>query len=607
VTSPGEGAPSGTVATGTTRWERSAAARPAFNPAGGTYTSTQSVTISDATNGATIYYTLDGTPPSTSSTPYTGPISVAATTTIQAMAVASRHTSSAVAHATYTIHASTPPSVAETPVFTPAGGTYASAQSVTISDATPGATIYWTEDGTTPTTSSTLYTGPIPVGFGLQAGDGLSVTIQAIAVASGFANSGVGSATYNIGFPPPATATPVFMPAAGTYPSAQSVTISDATAGAMIYYTVDGTTPTTSSTPYTGAIGVTGTTTIQAIAVASGSPSSAVATATYAIQPTGAGWVAQNSGTGANLNAVSFVDANTGTIVGDSGTILHTTDGGRTWSAQTSGTTSFLSGVSFVDANNGTAVGTGETILHTTDGGVTWTTQDAATPLTGLGSFDLGGASFLDANHGMVVGNDYAQNESLGLPVVLRTTDAGATWTVPISSFLGYLFGSRFYGVAYLDANTATVVGAETDRPDCGDCTWSLIMGTTDGGATWHTQGPQTAGVSLWAVSFIGKDIGTAVGDGGTILRTTDGGTTWNAQTSGTTSALHAVSFVDANTGTAVGSGGTILHTTDGGSTWVAQTSGTPNDLSGVSFVDANTGTAVGATGATVRTSTGGQ
>ena len=119
------------------------------------------MSISDATSGATIYYTTDGTTPTTSSTPYTAPITVSATETVQAIAVKSGDTNSAVASASYTI-TSTPPTVS-TPTFTPPAGAYTSAQSVTISDATSGATIYYTTDGTTPTTSSAIYAGPITV------------------------------------------------------------------------------------------------------------------------------------------------------------------------------------------------------------------------------------------------------------------------------------------------------------------------------------------------------------------------------------------------------------------------------------------------------------
>ena len=50
---------------------------------------------------------------------------------------------------------------------------------------------------------------------------------------------------------------------------------------------------------------------------------------------------------------VSFTDANNGTAVGDSGTILRTTNGGTNWTSQSSGTTNWLYGVSFTDANNG--------------------------------------------------------------------------------------------------------------------------------------------------------------------------------------------------------------------------------------------------------------
>ena len=159
---------------------------PTFSPAAGTYTSAQSVTISDATSGATIYYTTNGTTPTTSSTVYTGPITVSSTETLQAIAVATGDTNSAVASAAYTITADG----GNADILTWAPVPIRSAQSVTISDATSGATIYYTTNGTTPTTSSTRYTGPITVSS--------TETLEAIAAATGDTNSAVASAAYTI-------------------------------------------------------------------------------------------------------------------------------------------------------------------------------------------------------------------------------------------------------------------------------------------------------------------------------------------------------------------------------------------------------------------------
>jgi hypothetical protein len=165
-----------------------------------------------------------------------------------------------------------------TPTLSPAAGTYADTQSVTLSDATPGATIYYTTNGTTPTTSSTVPTGPITVSS--------TETLEAIAVAPGDTNTEVASATNTIS---PTVSTTTFSPAAGSYTSAQSVTISDATSGAIIYYTTNGSTPTTSSTKYTGPITVSSTETLEAIAVAPGDTNGAVASAAYTIASTGVG------------------------------------------------------------------------------------------------------------------------------------------------------------------------------------------------------------------------------------------------------------------------------------------------------------------------------
>ena len=169
----------------------SAAATPTLSPATGTYTSAQTVTMADATPGATIYYTTNGTTPSTTSSVYSAssPPTVSTTTTIEALAVASGYTNSAVASAKYTI-AALP--TAATPTLSPAAGTYTSAQTVTMADATPGATIYYTTNGTTPSTTSSVYSASSPPTVSATS------TVEAIAVASGYANSAVASATYTI-------------------------------------------------------------------------------------------------------------------------------------------------------------------------------------------------------------------------------------------------------------------------------------------------------------------------------------------------------------------------------------------------------------------------
>ena len=172
---------------------------------------------------------------------------------------------------------------AKTPVFSPAPETYTVAQSVTLSDTTTGASIYYTTNGTTPTTASTLYSPSAPIAVSV------TTTIEAIAVAPGYSTSAVATGTYTINLP--AATTPTFLPATGTYTSAQSVTLSDTTTGASIYYTINGTTPTTASTLYSplAPIAVSATTTIEAVAVASGYSTSAIATGTYTIPGTTSG------------------------------------------------------------------------------------------------------------------------------------------------------------------------------------------------------------------------------------------------------------------------------------------------------------------------------
>jgi hypothetical protein len=168
-----------------------------------------------------------------------------------------------------------------------------------------------------------------------------------------------------------------------------------------------------------------------------------------------AGWVAQTSGTSADLAGVTFAGSNDGWAVGAGGAILHTTDGGADWSAQTSGTSADLAGVTFADANDGWAVGAGGAILHTTDGGADWTTQDSG------GATDLAGVTFADANDGWAVGAGGA---------ILHTTDGGADWTTQDSggatldlAALAAASARRATAVGAQGAVCATVSGGETD------------------------------------------------------------------------------------------------------------------------------------------------
>src|SRR5277367_2148198 len=109
------------------------AANPKFSPAPGTYTGAQMVTITDTTSGATIYYTINGG----ALTKYTAAFEVSESAIITAYATSPTLPRSQVATAGYQIG-----STVATPEFSPAAGTYTVAQSVTITDAAPGATIY---------------------------------------------------------------------------------------------------------------------------------------------------------------------------------------------------------------------------------------------------------------------------------------------------------------------------------------------------------------------------------------------------------------------------------------------------------------------------------
>jgi len=143
---------------------------------------------------------------------------------------------------------------------------------VTISSATAGALISYTTNGTTPSATGGT-ASPVTVTVGA------AETIEAIAYESGMSNSAVATAAYTLAA---AVATPTFSPVAGAIPAGTTVTITSATAGALISYTTNGTTPSATggtASPVTVTVGAAET--INAIAYKSGMSNSAVATAAY--------------------------------------------------------------------------------------------------------------------------------------------------------------------------------------------------------------------------------------------------------------------------------------------------------------------------------------
>ena len=299
------------------------------------------------------------------------------------------------------------------------------------------------------------------------------------------------------------------------------------------------------------------------------------------------GWYQQNSGTSGDLISTFFTDSLNGVIVGKSGTILRTTDGGDNWQQINSGTTNNLSYVSFVNSQVGMIVGAGGTILRTENGGENWLQQTSG--VTGT----LEAISFYDENNGVAVGGN----------TILRTTNGGQNWEILLS---GALQGS-FYRVKYIDHNNIVIIFYYSSTG---------VHKSTDAGLTWFTQliASNMSSGRLTDAMFIDSNVGFVIGWNGYtsqwhsyICRTTDSGTNWQTITENTiVPFLNSIHFSSINIGTVVGDNGNIYRTTDGGSSWNQQLANQSYDLNGVFFYNENIGTAVGEGGRILRTTNGG-
>lgn len=347
----------------------------------------------------------------------------------------------------------------------------------------------------------------------------------------------------------------------------------------------------------------------------------------------GGGWTAQASGMSNDLRGVDFVDRSHGWAVGARGWILATTDGGAQWVRQSAceqtvpctptsqdAVTADLASVSFTDATHGWAVGATGTILATSDGGRSWSVQLACAQLetdvvrhfcTAVSADrvtkDLTGVSFVDRSHGWAVGKGEQ---------ILATSDGGATWTLQIAcswQAAGSLDpcpprpattpARDLNGVSFASATQGWAVGTEgySIRTDDGGHTWTVMSrGPSPGLDAIELVTPRSPMPDIVHAVGVAGEVAVGAGEG------VPGAQWWypvgtnglsGRQPSPSDRNLNGVSFTDHLNGFVVGDGGVAASSQDGGLSWTVTPTGTTQNLFGVSFPDANDGWAVGARG----------
>jgi len=142
-------------------------------------------------------------------------------------------------------------------------------------------------------------------------------------------------------------------------------------------------------------------------------------------------WVAQPTAPAVNMQAVSFLDANRGWIVGINATAW-TTDGGATWTRVTPPLNRTLYGVSFADSQNGWAVGSAGSIFRSIDGGQSWVTQESGTQTRILRAVNFTGVyqGWIVGDGGTILATTDQTDPTTALTVYPTAPDGDNGWYV---------------------------------------------------------------------------------------------------------------------------------------------------------------------------------
>ncbi len=304
-------------------------------------------------------------------------------------------------------------------------------------------------------------------------------------------------------------------------------------------------------------------------------------------------WEKINSPTTKKLNSVVFVDSLNGWAAGDSGIIIHTSDGGENWDIQFSNDSINMVNLCFLSDQLGYGSASsslyepyGTFFLKTTDGGENWTSE-----YLDIGQLFVNSIYFIDSLNGFAV----------GYPGLFhRTTDGGSSWrhvNLDASVFAGY----PPYTVNFYNRNYGFASGGVRDVA-------GVIWRTSDSGFNWETVVDTSSAPAepLFTIQiFDSLNILTMGGDpeyGASTMRSTDGGNSWEYDTLGILWYPLEVGFRTPSEGWApMGPKLEFVYTSDSGYTWTEVPTPDSTYINYINFLDSAHGFAVGNNGTIIR------
>ena len=262
-----------------------------------------------------------------------------------------------------------------------------------------------------------------------------------------------------------------------------------------------------------------------------------------------------------HLRSVYFTDSLYGWAVGDTGTIIHTNDGGETWIVQDAGTNNGIVDVFFLNRQMGWASSWnfegffGTLILKTIDGGSSWTSESYQEDNIFMNSI-----LFLDSLNGWMGGSPHA---------IVKTTDGGQSWTQSAIDTNALAF-FPVLNIYFYDDNYGYACGGMFD---IAGVTWR----TNNGGENWYeievSDAPADEVHELYifdSLKVLGAGGDPDFGYGIGMLRTTDGGFNWDYDEIGIQGNAFDIDFVNENEVWApLGPQRKFIYSIDTGSTWM--------------------------------------